>query len=74
MAKRSSKAYLQVETKLTTEGRSVPHELKYNDETFEITESVKSMKLFEGATRWRCKIDGRSVELFNIEDKWWMEK
>jgi hypothetical protein len=77
MATKSSgpkKTYLTVETKTTPEGDIIPHELTYNDETFEIHDLVKSMKLFEGAVRWRCKIDGRAVEIFNLDDRWWLER
>jgi len=72
MAKKPKKVYLQVETSLTPEGWSVPIELKYNDEPFEIKDPVKGMKLFDGAIRWRCKIDGRDIEMFNLDDQWWM--
>lgn len=74
MAKKPSKAILQVETRLTPDGWAMPFELKYNDETFEIKDPVHSVKLFEGAIRWRCTIDGRQVEIFNLDDMWWMEK
>ena len=69
-----SKITLKVESRLTPEGNSIPYELNYNDEPFEIKNLVKSMKLFDGAVRWRCKIDGRDVEMFNLDDRWWMEK
>lgn len=68
------KITLKIETRLTHEGDSIPFELSYNDETFEVKEPIKSMKLFDGALRWRCKIDGRTVELFNEGDNWWMIK
>lgn len=74
MAKKTGKITLQVEAIISPEGWAIPHELKYNDETFSIIDPVRSMKLFDGATRWRCSIDGRQVEIFNIDDSWWMEK
>lgn len=72
MAEKPKKIYLQVETQLTPEGWKLPNELKYNDETFEIKDSIKSMKLFDGAVRWRCNIDGQDIEMFNLDDQWWM--
>ncbi len=69
-----SKISLKIETRLTPEGDSIPYELTYNDETFEIKNLIKSMKLFNGAVRWRCKIDGRDIEMFNLDDRWWMER
>lgn len=51
---------------------AVPIELRYNDEKFEIKDPVHSTKLFDGAIRWRCKVDGRDIEIFNQEDRWWM--
>ena len=72
MTKKPKKIYLQVEIRLTVEGWSVPNELKYNDETFEIKDPIKGMKLFDGAVRWRCKVDGRDIEMFNLDDQWWM--
>lgn len=71
---KSNKITLKIETRLTPDGDSIPYELTYNDETFEIKNLVKSMKLFNGATRWRCKIDGRDIEMFNLDDRWWMER
>lgn len=72
MAVQVNKVFLQIISRLTPEGWDVPHELKYGDETFEIKDTVRSMKLFNGAVRWRCKIDGRQIELFNNGDSWWM--
>ena len=75
MAKKQSgprKVYLTVETTFSADGWNVPYELKYNDDTFKISDSVRSKKLFDGAIRWRCKIDSRDIELFNLEDRWWM--
>jgi len=66
------KVTLQVETKITLDGGFIPSELKYNDERFEIIDPIRSMKLFDGATRWRCKIDGRNIEMFNLDEQWWM--
>ena len=73
MAK-SNKISLKVAARLSPEGVNIPYELTYNDETFEIKNLIKSMKLFNGAIRWRCKIDNRDIEMFNIDDQWWMEK
>jgi hypothetical protein len=67
-----SKITLKIETRLTPDGDSIPYELTYNDETFEVKNLVKSMKLFNGAVRWKCSIDGRSIEMFNEGNKWWM--
>lgn len=74
MAKKPSIITLAIETKITPEGDNIPCELSYNDEVFEVKNPVKSMKLFDGATRWRCTIDGRPTEMFSLDDKWWMEK
>jgi hypothetical protein len=76
MAKKQNgpkKVYLTVET-LSADGWNVPAELKYNDDTFKISDPVRSRKLFDGAIRWRCKIDSRDTELFNLDDRWWMEQ
>lgn len=69
-----SKITLKIVTSLTPEGDSIPYELSYNDETFEVKDAVRSMKLFDGAQRWRCSIDGRKIEMFNEGDNWWMVK
>jgi hypothetical protein len=77
MAKKQSgpkKVYLTIETSLSEDGWNVPTELKYNDDTFTISDPVRSNKLFDGAIRWRCKIDSRDMELFNLENRWWMEQ
>lgn len=66
------KTFLKVETTLSSDSWNVPYELKYNDETFKIIDPIHSMKLFDGAIRWRCKIDGRDIEMFNLDDLWWM--
>lgn len=72
MAVKVNKVSLNIITKKSPEGWNTPHELKYNDDTFPVNDLVRSMKLINGAERWRCKIDGRLVELFNDGDKWWM--
>ncbi len=69
-----SKIALTIKSRITPEGGIIPYELSYNDEKFEIKDPVKSMKLFDGAVRWRCSIDGRKIEMFNIDESWWMVK
>ena len=66
------KVTLQVEANLTLDDISVPYELKYNDDRFEIKDPIRGLKLHDGATRWRCKIDGRDIEMFNLDERWWM--
>lgn len=72
MAVTVNKISLQIITRLVPEGWSIPYELKYEGETFEIKNPIRSMKLFDGAIRWRCKIDGRDIEMFNKDKNWWM--
>jgi hypothetical protein len=71
---KSNKISLNITSTLTEDGVKVPVELKYGDDKFEITNQIRSMKLFDGATRWKCAIDGRQIELFNLGDDWWMKK
>ena len=65
------KITLQVTTRHTPDGGHIPHQLSYNDETFEIKNPVRSLKLFDGAGWWRCTIDGQPLDMFNLGELWW---
>ena len=68
MAQKQKKIYLTI----VADENGIPKELKYNDETFNIVDTIKSMKLFDGAVRWRSNIDNRQVDIFNEDSVWWM--
>ena len=69
---RSGKVYVTVESKPDSDGWNIPFELTYNDEGFDIIDPIRSLKLFDNAARYKCKIDGKSIELFNEGEKWWI--
>jgi hypothetical protein len=71
---RSGKMTVIVESKADIDGWNVPVELTYNDEKFEIKDPIRSMKLFDNAIRYKCNIDGKAIELFNENEKWWMNR
>lgn len=70
----SEKMLVAVESTPDSYGWNIPYELKYNDEKFEIKDPIRSVKLFDNATKFKCVIDGRAIELFNEDDKWWIIK
>jgi len=69
---KSDKMFVMVESKPDTDGWNTPFELTYNDETFEIKDPIRSMKLFNNAVRYKCNIDGKAIELFNEGEEWWI--
>ncbi len=64
---------LQVTTELIYKIGLVPRLLTYedDDEGTVIFNPVKGLKLIDGAVRWRCRINGREIELFNEGESWW---
>lgn len=66
------KMFVVVQSTEDSYGWNIPYELHYDDEKFEIKDPIRSVKLFNNATKFKCVIDGRGVELFNEEDKWWL--
>ena len=68
----SGKIFVMVGGKVGTDGWNIPFELTYNDEKFEIKDTIRSMKLFNNAVRYKCNIEGKVVELFNEDEKWWI--
>ncbi len=68
----SGKMFVMIESKPDNNGWNIPFELTYNDEKFEIEDPIRSMKLFNKAVRFKCKIDGKEIELFNEGEKWWV--
>lgn len=68
----SGKMFVVVRSKPDTNGWNTPIELTYNEEKFEITAPIRSMKLFNNAVRYKCNIDGKAIELFNEGEEWWM--
>ncbi|ATW24198.1 hypothetical protein [Candidatus Formimonas warabiya] len=65
------KVPLQIEAKITPRGDNMPFQLIYEDEIIEIVNPVKSIRLYDGAFRWRCGINGQEVELYNLGEEWW---
>ena len=74
MAWGNDKVFVEVKSSQDEYAWNVPIELTYNDEKFEITDPVRSMKLINNAVRYRCTIDGKAIELFNEGDEWWLLK
>jgi len=69
---KSTRMFVAVESKPDTNGWNIPIELTYNDEKYEIKDTIRSMKLFNNAVRYKCSIDGKAIELFNEESEWWI--
>jgi hypothetical protein len=67
-----NKILVEVKSKTDANGWKVPIELIYDDEKYEIKNPVRSMKLFNNAVRYKCTIDEKPFELFNIGDEWWI--
>jgi hypothetical protein len=67
-----NKVVVEIKTKTDDNGWSIPIELIYDDEKYEVENPVRSMKLFNNAVRYKCTIDGKLLELFNIGDEWWI--
>lgn len=71
-AKAPEKVLMQIETAPTQKSGIIPCQLIYEGDPIEISSPVKSIKLIDGAVRWKCFINGREVELFNDGESWWM--
>ncbi|MBU3188820.1 hypothetical protein K9O30_06550 [Clostridium bowmanii] len=69
---KNEKMLVMVQSKPDNNGWNIPFELTYNDEEFEIKDPIRSMKLFNNATRFKCNIDGKAIELFNEDEEWWI--
>ena len=67
----ANKSIVEVKSSTDDNGWNIPVELTYDDEKFEVKDPVRSMKLFNNAVRYKCTIDGKPFELFNIGDEWW---
>ena len=68
----AGKMLVKVQSTPDAYGWNIPYELHYEDEKFEIKDPIRSVKLFNNATKFKCVIDGRNIELFNEEDRWWI--
>ena len=69
MAWGNDKVFVEVKRRQDEYAWNVPIELAYNDEKFEITDPVRSMKLFNNAVRYKCIIYGKATELFNEREE-----
>ncbi len=75
-----TKIYLIVNAKHDTDGSRVPISIVWSDgRVFEVDKvlEVKSAASIKGGSlgiRYRCKIMGKEVDLFDDEGKWFMEK
>ncbi len=67
-----NKILVEVKSKTDANGWNIPIELTYDDEKYEVKNPVRSMKLINNAFRYKCTIDGKPFELFNIGDEWWI--
>ena len=68
----ANKIIVDIKTRSDDNGWSIPVELMYNEEKYEIKNPVRSMKLINNAIRYKCVIDEKGIELFNIGDEWWI--
>jgi hypothetical protein len=71
---KSDKIFVMVESKPDIDGWNIPIELTYNNEKFEVIDSIRSKKFFNNAVRHKCNIDGKAIELFNEGEQWWILK
>ena len=71
-AKVPEKTALRIETMDTPKSGTVPCRLIFEGDPVEISHPVKSIKLIDGAVRWKCVINGQEFEIFNENDDWWM--
>ena len=71
---KSGKVFVMIESEPDIDGWNNPIELTYNDEKFEIKDSIRSKKLFNNAVKFKCNIDGKAIELFNEGEEWWILK
>lgn len=69
---KNEKMLVVVESKPDDNGWNIPLELTYNDEKFEVKDTIRSKKLFNNAVRYKCNIDGKAIELFNEGEEWWI--
>ena len=62
----ANKIIVEVKSSTDDNGWNIPVELPYDDEKFEVKDPVRSMKLFNNEVRFKCTIDGKLFELFNM--------